>query len=163
MEPIWRANESGNIGRDFRVINAEVTTRILAIVRERFPESEIAETGPRDPRRVLPGYPVTVDAEGSRQKNSTPRAGRMSTGRPTCSFPQSPSGKRCGQTIRLGRSSCPHNSVGMTLRLMRLQAPFQSERVVFKNRARFTLNQRADRPIERPLPDVVLGLVSGNT
>ena len=25
MEPVWRANESGNIGRDFRTINAEVT------------------------------------------------------------------------------------------------------------------------------------------
>jgi hypothetical protein len=51
----------------------------------------------------------------------------------------------------------------MTLRLTRLQAPFRSERVVFKNRARFTVNQRADRLLNGRFRDVVLGLVSGNT
>jgi hypothetical protein len=143
MEPIWRANESGNIGRDFRVINAEVTTRILAIVRERFPESEIVETGPRDPRRVLPGYPVTVDAEGvtTEELNAASRA--YEHGAAYLLVPTITEWKEMRTDDPIGAFILPHNSVAMTLRLMRLQAPFQSERRL-KNRARFTLNQRAD-------------------
>jgi hypothetical protein len=163
MEPIWRANESGNIGRDFRAINAEVTARILAIVRERFPESDSVETGPRDPRRVLPGYPLTVDAEAvtTEELNAASRAHEH--GAAYLLVPTITEWKEMRTDDPIGTFILPHNSVAMTLRLMPLQAPFRSERVVFKNRARFTLNQRADHLLNGRFRDVVLGLVSGNT
>jgi len=163
MEPIWRANESGNIGRNFRVINAEVTTRILAIVRERLPESEIVETEPRDPRRVLAGYPLSVDAETvtTEELNAASRAHER--GGAYLLVPTITEWKEMRTDDPIGAFILPHNSVAMTLRLMRLEAPFHSERLVFKNRARVTLNQRADRLLNGRFRDVVLGLVSGTT
>jgi hypothetical protein len=163
MEPIWRANESGNIGRDFRIINAEVTTRLLAIVRERFPESEIVETGPRDPRRVLHGYPLTVDAEAvtTEELNAASRA--YEHGAAYLLVPTITEWKEMRTDDPIGTFILPHNSAAITLRLIRLQTPFPSSRVVFKNRARFTVNQRADRLLNGRFRDVVLGLVSGNT
>ena len=163
MEPIWRANESGNSGRDFRTINAEVTSRILAIVRERFPESEAVEAGPRDLRRLLPGYPRTVDAEAvtTEELNAAMRA--YEHGATYLLVPTITEWKEMRTDDPIGAFILPHNSVVMTLRLMRLQAPFRSERVVFKNQARLTLNQRADRLLNGRFRSVVLGLVSGNT
>jgi hypothetical protein len=163
MEPIWRANASGNIGRDFRAINAEVKARILAIVRERFPESDGVETGPRDPRCVLPGYPLTVDVEAvtTEELNAASRAHEH--GAAYLLVPTITEWKEMRTDDPIGTFILPHNSVAMTLRLTRLQAPFRSERVVFKNRARFTVNQRADRLLNGRFRDVVLGLVSGNT
>jgi hypothetical protein len=163
MEPIWRANESGNIGRDFRIINAEVASRILAIVRERFPESEAVEAGPRDPRRLLPGYPRIVDEEAvtAEELNAASRA--YEQGATYLLVPTITEWKEMRTDDPIGAFILPHNSVAMTLRLMRLQAPFRSERVVFKNRARLTLNQRADRLLNGRFRSVVLGLVSGNT
>ncbi len=63
----------------------------------------------------------------------------------------------------IGAFILPHNSVAMTLRLMRLQAPVLSGHVSFKNRARLTLNKPADRLLDGRFRDIVLGLVSGNT
>jgi hypothetical protein len=163
MEPIWRANESGNIGRNFRVINAEVTTRILAIVRERLPESEMVETEPRDPRRVLAGYPLSVDAETvtTEELNAASRAHER--GAAYLLVPTITEWKEMRTDDPIGAFILPHSSVAMTLRLMRLEAPFHSERLVFKNRARLTLNQRADRLLNGRFRDVVLGLLSGTT
>lgn len=163
MEPIWRANESGNIGRDFRIINSEVTTRILEIVREHCPESQIVEAGLRDPRRVLPGYPLTVDAEAVTTEELNAAIQAYEHGAAYLLVPTITEWKEMRTDDPIGAFILPHNSVAMTLRLMRLQAPFQSERVVFKNRARFTLNQRADRLLNGRFRDVVLGLVSRNT
>jgi hypothetical protein len=163
MEPIWRANESGNTGRDFRTINAEVTSRILAIVRERFPESEAVDAGPRDLRRLLPGYPRTVDAEAVTTEELNAAIGAYEHGATYLLVPTITEWKEMRTDDPIGAFILPHNSVAMTLRLMRLQAPFRSERVVFKNRARLTLNQRADRLLNGRFRSVVLGLVSGNT
>jgi len=163
MEPIWRANESGNIGRNFRVINAEVTTRILTIVRERLPESEIVETEPRDPRRILAGYPLSVDAETvtTEELNAASRAHER--GGAYLLVPTITEWKEMRTDDPIGAFILPHNSVAMTLRLMRLEAPFHSERLVFKNRARLTLNQRADQLLNGRFRDVVLGLLSSTT
>jgi len=163
MEPIWRANESGNIGRNFRVINAEVTTRILAIVRERLPESEIVETEPRDPRRVLAGYPLSVDAETVTTEELKAASRAHERGGAYLLVPTITEWKEMRTDDPIGAFILPHNSVAMTLRLMRLEAPLHSERLVFKNRARVTLNQRADRLLNGRFRDVVLGLVSGTT
>jgi hypothetical protein len=163
MEPIWQANESGNIGRDFRIINAEVTTRILAIVRERFPESEAVEAGPRDPRRVLPGYPCTVDTEAVTTEELNAASLAYEHGAAYLLVPTITEWKEMRTDDPIGAFILPHNSVAMTLRLVRLQAPFSSERVNFKNRARLTLNQRADRLLNGRFRGVVLGLLSGNT
>ena len=163
MEPVWRANESGNIGRDFRVINAEVTARILAIVRERSPGAAIAEVGRRDARHVLPGYPLTVDGEAVTTDELNAASLAYEHGAAYLLVPTITEWKEMRTDDPIGALILPHNSVGLTLRLMRLQAPVLSGRVSFKNRARLTMNQHADRLLDGRFRDVVLGLVSGNT
>src|SRR4051794_18769551 len=133
MAPIWRANESGNVGRDFRTIGAEVTARILAIVRERCPESQIAEMPPRDPRRGLPGYPRTVDAETVTTEELNAASHAYEQGAAYLLVPTITEWKEMRTGDPIGAFILPHNSVAMTLRLMRLQAPFDSQRAVYRN------------------------------
>lgn len=163
MEPVWRTNESGNIGRDFRAINTEVTTRILAIVRERCPGAEIAEAGPRDVAHVLPGYPASVDlgAVTIEEQNAAARA--YERGAAYLLVPTITEWKEMRAGDPIGAFILPHNSVAMTLRLVRLSAPALTGRVSFKNRARLTLNQPADHLLNGRFHDVVLSLLADGT
>jgi hypothetical protein len=163
MGALWRTNESGNIGRDFRVINSEVSARILVIVRERFPDAEMVEAGPRDARRVLPGYPQTVDEEGVTAEELNAACKAYEHGAAFLLVPTITEWKEMRTDDPIGAFILPHNSVAITLRLMRLQAPALSGRATFKNRARLTLNQPADHLLNARFRDVVLRLVSGST
>jgi hypothetical protein len=163
MEPVWRTNESGNVGRDFHAINTEVTNRILAIVRERCPGAEIAGAGPRDLVHVLPGYPATVDlgAVTAEEQNAAARA--YERGAAYLLVPTITEWKEMRAGDPIGALILPHNSVAMTLRLMRLNLPALTAYAGFKNRARLTLNQPADQLLNGRFHDVVLGLLAGGT
>jgi hypothetical protein len=157
MAPVWRTNETGNVGRDFRAINDQVTARILAIVRERFPRAQIVEAQPRDVRQVMPGYPVAVDVGA--ELNAAARA--YEHGAAYLLVPTITEWKEVRTDDPIGAFIRPHNSVAMTLRLMRLHSPAVSGRASFKNHARLTLNQPAERLLDGRFHDVVLHLVAG--
>ena len=61
----------------------------------------------------------------------------------------------------IGALIVPHNSVTLTLRLMRLQRPALAGRVTFQNRARLTLNQPVSRLLNARFREVPFQLVSG--
>jgi hypothetical protein len=163
MEPLWRTNESGNIGRDFRVINSEVSARILVIVSERFSGAEMVEAGPRDARRVLPGYPLTVDGEGVTTEELNAACEAYEHGAAFLLVATITEWKEMRTDDPIGAFILAHNSVAIALRLMRLREPALSGRATFKNRARLTLNQPADHLLNGRFRDVVLHLVSGST
>jgi len=161
MQPIWRSHESGNTSRDFRVIDTEVVTRILAIVRERFPAAEHAESGPPGASTVLPGYPLAVDGEVLTTEEFRAASWAREHGAAYLLVPTIREWKEMRTDDPIGALIVPHSSVALTLRLMRLRPAGLAGRAEFTNRARFTLNQPADRLLDGRFREVILRLVSG--
>jgi hypothetical protein len=161
MEPIWQASETGNTSRDFRIINRQVVTRILAILREGGRQADIDDRR-QPPTRVLPGYPLRVDGKVvlTEELNAASRA--YEHGAAYLLVPTIVEWKEMRTDDPIGAFLAPHSRIGLTLRLMRLDSPAQVGRVVFKNRARLTLNQPADRLLNGRFRKVVLHLVSGS-
>jgi hypothetical protein len=161
MEPVWRSSESGNSSRDFRGINTEVVSRILTIVRERFPTAEAAASGPPGAARAMPGYPLTVGDDGAvstEELNASSWA--RERGAAYLLVPTIREWREMRTDDPVGAFILPHNRIALTLRLMRLQPPGLAGRAEFTNRARLTLNQPADRLLDDRFREVVLRLVS---
>jgi hypothetical protein len=160
MEPVWRSGETGNSSRDYRVINADVVARILMIVRERFPTAEVAESRSPVAMPVPPGYPLKVDEGAVSTDEFNAASCARQRGAAYLLVPTIREWKEMRTDDPIGAIVLPHNSVALTLRLMRLQPPGLSGRVEFTNRARLTLNQPAYRLLDGRFREVVLRLVS---
>ena len=162
MEPIVVGTASpGNIGRDFPSIKRTVVTRILAIVRERFPGAEIADAGPQAAMGVPHGYEGAV-GEGivaMEELNAASRA--YQCGATHLLVPMITEWKEMRTDDPAGALFVPHNSITVILRLMRLQPPALVGQVTFKNREHLTLNQPATRLLNNRFRETVLQLVSG--
>lgn len=160
MPPVVAVTASpGNVGRDFPVIEADVTTRILSIVRERFPSAAVADrrsASPPAPR--LPGYDtaagevVTVDEMNAAIDARTRSATHLLV--PTITEWKE---MRAGDPV--AALIVPHNSVTIRLRLMRLDPPAIAGEATFHNKAHFTLNQKANRLLDKRFRRTVLQLI----
>ena len=162
MEPIVIGTASpGNISRDFDAIRQGVATRIVSVVRERFPTAEIAER--RSPgamplwaqyRRSTGEAVVTTE-----EMNAASQA--FQRGATHLLVPMITEWKEMRTDDPVGALILPHNSITLRLRLMRLQPPALAGAVSFRNHARLTLNQRALRLLDGRFRQAVLDLVSG--
>ena len=142
LQPIVLPSKPGNVGRDFATIRTTIANRILAIVRERFPNAQLAVDravpGVRyDLYRAAVGEPV-VSVDEMNGAASALRAGATHLLVPTIS-----EWKEMRSDDPVGAVILPHNSVTLSLRLMQLEPPAVAGRVTFHNRARLTLNQPA--------------------
>lgn len=140
--PIVVPNEPGNVGRDFGAIRTMVADRLLAIVKQRFPDAQLAVgqvvPGIRyDRYRAAAGEPVvSVD-----EMNGA--AGALRAGATHLLVPTISEWKEMRTDDPVGAVILPHNSVTLSLRLMQLEPPALAGRVTFHNQARLTLNQHA--------------------
>jgi hypothetical protein len=162
MEPIVvGAASPGNVGRDLDAIRAGVADRILSVVRERFPQAELAAAG-----RVT-GAPAAAEyRRATRDLAVTPEeidaaSQACQRGATHLIVPTITEWKEMRTDDPIGALILPHNRISVTLRLMRLAPPAIAGRVTFVNRARVTLNQRAIGLLDERFRRVVLLLVSG--
>ena len=161
MEPLIVGTASpGNVGRDFAAIKPGVVTRIVSIVRERFPRTEIAGN------RALAATPLPAEygfAAGepvtAEEANAAGQALRR--GATHLVVPTILEWTQMRTDDPIGVLTLPRNSITLTLRLMRLQPPALVGQVTFRNRAHLTLNQQALRLLDGRFREVTLRLVSG--
>jgi hypothetical protein len=124
----------GNVGRDFTRIRADVTNRLLSIVRERIADVEVAN--------VTSGVHADRPADG-----------------PTYLLvPEITEWTQTRTDDPLGALIGPHDRVRLTLRLMRSDPPSVVASAVFQNQAHVTLNRDASRLLDERFRRVVLGL-----
>ena len=160
MEPVIVGPASpGNVGRDFNAIGDAVASRILSVVRERFPRAEISDSRPAAGPRVPPGY-SRATAEPSVTPGELHAAGAaLQNGATHLLVPTITEWREMRADDPIGALTVPHNSVTVTLRLMRLDPPALVGRVTFSNHARLTTNQRATHLLDEEFRQVVLRLV----
>jgi hypothetical protein len=131
--PRIAATGNGNVGTDFTAIGAAVGARELAIVRERYPDAELG--APAQARLSGAAYLLETTIGEWRQ---------MRTDDP------------------IGAIILPHDSVTLTLRLLRLAPPSVLGSVTFHNQARLTLNRPAIRLLDGKFERLVLDLITGS-
>ena len=159
LPPILQPGEPGNVGRDFAAIRTAVADRILTVVRQRFPGAQLAvtSTGPGiryDLYRSAVGDPVvSVD-----EMNGA--AGALRAGATHLLVPAIIEWKQMRTDDPVGAIVLPHNSVTVTLRLMRLEPPAVAGRMTFHNRARLTLNQPAIGLLDAEFQRATLQLIA---
>jgi hypothetical protein len=159
LQPIVLPNEPGNVGRDFGAIRTMVTDRILAIVKERFPNAQLAVNRPApgiryDLYSAAVGEPV-VSVDEMNGAASARRAGATHLLVPTIS-----EWKEMRTDDPVGAVILPHNSVTLSLRLMQLEPPALAGRLTFHNQARLTLNQAALGLLDAEFQRVILKLIA---
>lgn len=110
----------GNVGRNFPAITADLTTRILSIVRERFPDADVAQGTIDAATRGATHLLVPTITEWTEMRTDDP----------------------------IGALVGRHESVTIAMRLMRLDPPALISEVTFHNRARVTLNRKAIRLLD---------------
>lgn len=143
MEPLVAgAATPGNVGRDLVAIRHQVAERLLSIVKERFPAAKVVTAGPLASAAMrqyqqAAGVPVvTVEEQGAASEAAQQGASHLlvaTISEWTEMRADDPIGAMLG----------PHNSVTISLRLMRLDPPALAGSVTFHNRARLTLNRHA--------------------
>jgi len=149
----------GNVGRDFPKIEAEVTTRILSIVRERFSSAAVAaSSGSSPPAPRLVGYDSAAGhAVTPGEMNAAIDA--RAHGSTHLLVPVITEWKQMRAGDPIGALILPHNSVTMTLRLMRLEPPALIAQTTFHNQSRVTLNQPAIRLLDARFRRAILQLL----
>ena len=161
MPPLIAATASpGNVGRDLPGIEADVTMRILSIVRERFSSAAVADrrsASPPAPR--LPGYD-TAAGEVITVDEMTAAIDARARGATHLLVPTITEWKEMRAGEPVGALIIPHNSVTIRLRLMRLDPPAIVGQATFHNKARFTLNQKANRLLDERFRRTVLQLIA---
>jgi hypothetical protein len=124
----------GNVGRDFVRIRADVTNRLLSIVRERIANVDVANVTSAGVHADPPAYLLVPEiTEWTQMRTDDP----------------------------LGALIGPHDRVRLTLRLMRSDPPSVVASAVFQNRAHVTLNRDASRLLDERFRRMVLGLFGG--
>ena len=162
MEPLVAGTASpGNVGRDFVAIRADVTSRILSTVRQRFPQALLVNGRPLNHRATLAGYEFATGEAVVAREEIIAAEQALERGATHLLVPTITEWRQMRTDDPIGALTTPHNSVTLTLRLMRLQPPALAGRVAFQNRARLTLNQPPIRLLNERFRQVILRLVSG--
>jgi hypothetical protein len=136
MPMIRETNNRGNVGRDWETIQQAVAARILESARQRDPGARLIDTmpiGPAATKQSATHLIVPSILQWTQMRTDDP----------------------------IGALISRRNHITIALRLMRLQqAPVLECEITFTNRARLTLNQRAERLLDRRFHAAVLQLLS---
>jgi hypothetical protein len=160
MAPLVVGSASpGNAGRDFAAIKAEVADRILSAVRTRFPQAGLAPEGSTG--RRLPGYESASGQHPVARDELDAASEAYARGATHLLVPTITEWKQMRTDDPVGALIVAHNSVTITLRLMRLRPPALVDQITFHNHARLTLNQKADRLLDGRFRRAVLRLLTG--
>lgn len=165
MEPLVTGTAfPGNAGRDFPAITRSLSNRILTVVRERFPDSDIAGR----PSRVSVGAVAREYAAATGEQVVTSEEFQAATfarerGATHLLVPAITEWTQMRTDDPIGTFILPHNRITVVLRLMRLQPPLLVGRMTFRNRARLTLNQPADRLLDDRFRQAVRRLLADGT
>jgi hypothetical protein len=162
MAPVVSGTASpGNVGRDFPAIETDVANRILSIVRERFANAALADSrsaSPPAPR--LFGYDAAAGQIVSPLEMNAAVDARA-RGATHLLVPTITEWKQMRAEDPVGALILPHNSVTISLRLMRLAPPALTRQATFHNKAHLTLNQQAARLLDDRFRRTVLRLLEG--
>jgi hypothetical protein len=161
MLPLLPAGgNTGNIGRDLVSVRAAVGARILDVVREREPRAvtvpDVAPLAVPLPRGYEDAAGIAFTGEERHAASWAYQQGATHVLVPTIT-----EWRETRTDDPIGALIVPHNSVAITLRLMRLDPPAVVGQVTFRNRARLTLNQRALRLLDDRFRTVLLQLLAG--
>ncbi|HEY1303852.1 MAG TPA: hypothetical protein VGF24_09915 [Vicinamibacterales bacterium] len=147
----------GNVGRNFPAITSDVTARTLSIVRERFPEADVAGR-PSTARPALAGYASAAgQAVTTGEVNAAVDA--ATRGATHLLVPTITEWTEMRTDDPIGALIGRHESVTIALRLMRLEPPALVSQVTFHNRARVTLNRKASRLLDERFRREILQLL----
>jgi hypothetical protein len=151
----------GNAARDFERIQADVDAKLLAIVHERVADATTASIN----------VPIAFPMAGYRA--AIPPSGWVSTDELHAAsdayehradyllVPAIAEWTQMRTDDPIGAFILPHNSVGITLRLMRMRPPALVAAASFHNHAHLTLNQAATRLLDGRFRRMVLQLLEG--
>jgi len=161
LEPIVLRNQPGNVGRDVAAIRKTVADRILTIVREHFPDAQLATI------RAVPGirydlYRAAVGEPVVSVDEMNGAAGALRAGATHLLVPTISEWKEMRTDDPAGAVILPHNSVTVALRLMQLEPPAVAGRFTFYNRARLTLNQPAAGLLDAEFRRATVKLITGH-
>jgi hypothetical protein len=162
MEPLIAGTASpGNVGRDFAAIKAGVVTRIVSIVRERFPRTEVADSRAPAGTPMPAGYRLATGEPAVTAEELNAAGQAWHRGATQLLVPTITEWRQMRTDDPIGALTLPRNSITVTLRLMRLEPPVLIGQVTFRNRAHLTLNQPAIRLLDDRFREATLRLVSG--
>jgi hypothetical protein len=148
----------GNVGRDFVRIKADVTARILAALRGRFPSVSVADTNVpvavplADYRAAVAGEPISGDEFHA-------AADARAHGATHLLVPVITEWTQMRTDDPIGVFTLPGDRVGVTLRLMQLQPAAVAATATFRNHGRLTLSRDAARLLDGRFRRTVLQLV----
>jgi hypothetical protein len=161
MEPLVEGTAApGNTNRNIPVVVAEVRERIRAIVREH----SVSVDGVTTPhRKIGPLADYAAAVRGARLTNEEldAAAAAADAGATHLLVPTILEWTAMRTDDPIGTFILPHNAVALDLRLMQLRPPALVGEVVFRNRARLTLNQSPMRLLDNHFRRALLHLVSG--
>jgi hypothetical protein len=164
MEPIVEGTASpGNVGRNFPAVRQEVRARIVATVRERLTTLDLADAPPHLRVQALASYPAALGDEVVTAEELDAANVAFEQGATHLIAPTILEWTEMRADDPIGALATSHNRITIDLRLMQLEPPALLAHVVFRNRARLTLNQPASRLLDESFRNVVLQLVSGLT
>ncbi len=138
----------GSVGVRPWDIESAVAHRILEVVQEQCPDGNLLRPTPVTPLAAIPGYVAAVGGGEVTTDEWQVAAAARDRG---ASYLLVPTIQRWNQRRTddpIGAFIGPHNSIGVSVRLMRLQSPALAGRVTFLNRSRITLNQPAARLLD---------------
>ena len=150
----------GNVGRDLLNIQPDVTAKLLAIVRERCPDSDVARTD-RLIAFPMARYRAAIPAGSYLPHEFSAVTDAYDRGAAFLLVPAITEWTQARTDDPIGAFMSPHNSVTIDLRLMRLQPPALVAQASFHNRARLTLNQPAMRLVDDRFRRMVVQLFGG--
>jgi hypothetical protein len=135
----------GNVGVMALDIESLIAGRILDVVREQCPNGELVRPALATPFTAIPGYAAALGGTGITALELQAATSALERG---ASYLLVPTIERWNQGWTddpMGAFMTPRNSIGVSVRLMRLESPSVVGRLTFTNRSRITLNRPAAR------------------
>jgi len=162
MPPRLDGQPTGNIGRDLGAVEQLIGARVLAIVREREPSASMAGTIGDTPYLPMKPYiDAVAPARVTREELNAAGFARQHGGTHLV-VPTIIEWREMRTDDPIGALTLPHAEIMIGLRLVRLDSPAVEGQVTFKNHARVTVNQSADRLLNSDFRRTVLRLVTGD-
>jgi len=161
MEPLVEGTAApGNVGRNIPAVKQQVRERIRTIISERSTVVDVVVT-PHQRIPALDSYPAAIGGARLTAEELDAANAALVAGATHLLVATVLEWTVMRTDDPLGAFVMPHDQVVIDLRLMRLQPPALVGDVVFKKRARLTLNQSPMKLLDGSFRDVVLQLVSG--
>ena len=150
---------TGNVGRNFSDVERAVATRLLTIVRERDAGAMMADPAGQTPFMPMARYIDAVAPSRTTRSELNAAGFALQHGGTHLLVPTIVEWRERRAGDPIGALLPPHNGVVISLRFVRLDAPEVEGSVTFKNHARVTVNQSADRLLNGDLRQTVLRLL----